>query len=91
MRHEQHPRRADIVDWLRTLDVPALTGKTAQDVWEHSYPTWNRTATAWDMTLCTGGTYTLRAIAWYQHVRRPGSTDSRPAVILPAICEALDA
>lgn len=86
-----HPRHAEIVEWLRTLDVPALTGKTPQQVWEDSYQTWARNGRAWDRRLAAGGTYTLRAICWYQQVHRPGSTDSRPGPILAAICDHLDA
>lgn len=85
-----HPRRKEIIEWLRYLDVPALSGKTAQDMWEASYPTWGRLANAWMHRLGTGGTYTLRAIVWYQHVHKPGSTDSRPKIVLAAICEHLD-
>ena len=86
-----HPRREEIIDWLRMADVPHLTGWAWQRLWEASYPTWNRSATAWDRQLATGGTYTLRAIMWYQHVHRPGSTDSRPGVILDAITATMDA
>ena len=85
-----HPRRAEIIEWLRTLDVPALSGRTSRELWEASYRTWDRNSVAWDRRLATGGTYTLRAIEWYQHVRRPGSTDSRPGVILSAICDHID-
>ena len=84
-----HPQRAEIIEWLRTLDVYALTGKTHRELFDTSYPTWSRNARAWDRRLATGGTYTLRAIMWYQHVWRTGSTDSRPGVILDAITEAM--
>ena len=86
-----HPRRAEITEWLSALDIMGLTSKPWSELFEASYSTWSRNAWAWDRRLATGGTYTLRAIMWYQHVARPGSTDSRPGIILTAICAHLDA
>lgn len=88
---QPHPRREDIIAWLRTLDVEQLTGKPWRLLFDASYSTWSRNATAWKRRLGAGGTYTLRAIIWYQHVARPGSTDSRPGVILAAIAAELAA
>lgn len=85
-----HPHRSTIIEWLGTVDVAALTGKTRRVLWEWSYPTWARNAAAWDRQLGTGGTYTMRAIMWYQHVYKPGSTDSRPGIILNAISKTLN-
>ena len=86
-----HPLREEIVEWLRRLDVVAASGKTWRELFDTSYSTWARNGRAWDRRLGTGGTYTLRAIIWYQHVYRPGSTDSRPGIILPAIVETMRA
>jgi len=86
------PDRQRIIAWLRTLDVYALTGKTHRELFDHSYPTWARNGRAWERRLPeAGGTHVLPAIMWYQHVRRPGSTDSRPGVICRAILAHLDA
>ena len=89
MAHYLHPRRLEIIEWLSTLreDVPLEQQKRE---YEHSYQTWARNGRAWDRCLATGGVYTMRAIRWYQHVHRPGSTDSRPGIILDAICRHLD-
>lgn len=86
-----HPRRQEIIEWLgRLRNLTELTGKTEAELRNHSYPTWGRVGRAWDHQLGTGGTYTMRAIVWYQHIHKPGSTDSRPAVVLKAIAEHLD-
>ncbi len=82
-------KRIAVIEWLGRLDVYAITGKTHRELFDTSYPTWIRNATAWDRQLCTGGTYTLRAIMWYQHIYKPGSTDSRPGVILEAILKTI--
>lgn len=81
--------RAEIIEWLSHLDVPALTGKSAVELRDASYLAWARSANAWSQSLGAGGTYTMRAVAWYQHVYKPGSTEGRPAVILLAIREHL--
>lgn len=85
-----HPRRQEIIAWLGRLDVYALTGKTHRELFDASYSTWARNGRAWERRLAAGGTYTLRAIMWYQHVYKPGSTDSRPGIILGAICKIMD-
>ncbi len=75
--------RDRIFAWLKTR-------RTTQAQWEHSYPTWGRVGNAWDRSLATGSTYTLRAIVWYQHEHKPGSRESRPSIVLPAIVAHLD-
>lgn len=85
-----HPEYKRVREWMRHLDLSTMTVKTVAEMYNKSYPTWARTARAWDALIGTGGTYTMRAIMWYQHIYRPGSTDSRPAVIIKAILETMD-
>jgi hypothetical protein len=86
-----HPRAKEIIEWLETQDkIPEVEGMTAKEVWGSAYQTWAKNGTAWKKQLGAGGTYTMRALLWYQHVRKPGSTDSRPGIILNAIAEQID-
>lgn len=79
---------AMVIAYLDAWIVP-IEEQRAQ--FDHSYPTWGKHATLWDtLPLRLGGSYQLKAIRWFQHVKRPGSTVSRPDIVLNAIYEAIN-
>jgi len=67
----------------------SLTEDEYAAMWEPSYQTWGRNAGKWNLESGLGGTYQMRAICWYQHTYKPGSTDSRYSVISKALDEAI--
>jgi hypothetical protein len=80
-----------IFDVLLYRGTPPLNGYGLRGITreqhQQSYQSWARGAHAW-MALEQGGTGQLAALAWYQHLHRPGSREWRPAKIIPAFVAA---
>jgi len=56
--------------------------------WEQSYPSWkNGSHRAWNY-WGMGGTYTMAAIIWYQHIHKAGSKQYNVTIIMRAVVEA---
>jgi hypothetical protein len=60
--------------------------KYSAEMYWASYCDWNRgdnlERNYWSTRSGFGGTYTMRAIMWFQHIHRPGSKVYRPSVIM---------
>jgi hypothetical protein len=58
-----------------------------KEQWQKSYQSWARGGNGWDR-YSIGGTYINGALAWYQHIYRPGRREWRPSIIMAAVIEA---
>lgn len=72
--------------WLKTIREAYGSDAYKKAYWE-SYPSWGNGAGAWDYLLGLGGTDTMTALIWYQHVHRPGSKEWRPSIIIRAMLQ----
>ena len=61
--------------------------KLSRDQWWQSYQSWARGGNGWNR-YSLGGTYINGALAWYQHVHKPGCHEWRPPVIMRAVIAA---
>lgn len=61
-----------------------------KEMYESSYHCLAKYDGAWKRTFATGGTYTMRAIMWYQHIHKPNSKESRPRFIMSELCRLAD-
>lgn len=70
---------------MRFLDsqFPNLT----KEQWWQSYQSWARGGNGWNR-YSLGGTYINGALAWYQHIYKPGSKEWRPTIIMQAVIRA---
>lgn len=73
---------AKIVAFL-DAQLPKLT----KEQWWQSYQSWARGGNGWNR-YSIGGTYINAALAWYQHIHRPGSHEWRPSIIMAAVLDA---
>jgi len=72
-----------------TMSMP-ITTFTREQYWA-SYPSWSRGGDrAWNR-YGLGGTDTMHAIMWYQHIHKPGSREHRPKIIMDAVKKAAEA
>lgn len=56
--------------------------------YEQGYRYWAKGGRGWDRTFATGGTYTMKALMWYQHIHKPKSKEYRARIIMNALCHA---
>lgn len=68
------------------LDEQQRTAITCQQ-WQESYQSWAHGGHGWNR-YGLGGTYINAALAWYQHIHKPGSKEWRPPIIMAAVIEA---
>lgn len=69
------------------INATGFTGITREQYWE-SYQSWARGGHGW-RALHSGGTTTMGALCWYQHIHRPGSKEWRPSIIIRALLDAV--
>lgn len=60
----------------------------SREQWEQAQQSWGHSGFRGWWVLETGGTGQTTAVAWYQHIYKPGSMECRPAVIIDALCRA---
>lgn len=58
-----------------------------EEQWWKSYHSWCHGGRAWNK-LQSGGSDIETALAWYQHIHKPGSKEWRPSIIIDAVCRA---
>jgi hypothetical protein len=72
--------------------LQAQTKPITHHQWWESYPSWARGGNGWQRRLTHfGGTDIWKALGWYQHIHRPGSKEWRPAIIIKALLDAVQA
>lgn len=72
----------------RFLFSPLMESFDAKQ-WSQSYPSWANGGRGWHR-LEQGGTGTMRAIMWYQHIHKAGSKEWRPSIIIRALLAACE-
>jgi len=83
---EQYEKQTGQVKQVMTFldsQFPNLT----KEQWQESYQSWVHGGNGWNR-YSIGGTYINGALAWYQHIHRPGSKEWRPSIIMAAVIEA---
>jgi hypothetical protein len=55
-----------------------------REQWQESYQSWAHGGNGWNR-YGIGGTDINTALAWYQHLHRPGSKEWRPSIIMSAV------
>lgn len=96
MGYVREAHRDLVIAWLGEMKPHRIVAaaKTGVETWEQMY--WktyfsrSQCAAAWHRLLGVGDTYAMRALVWYQHVHAPGSTDSRPRIVLGAIVREIE-
>lgn len=70
--------------WLRSIRNRFGHEDYKRLYWE-SYNSWANGGGGWDRYLGLGGTDTMTALIWYQHIHKPGSKEWRPTIIIKAM------
>lgn len=95
MGYVRESHRDLVIAWLgemkpRRIVAAAKTGGTWKQKYWKTYFSRSQCAAAWHRLLGAGDAYAMRALVWYQHVYAPGSTDSRPRIVLGAIVREIE-
>lgn len=64
--------------------------KLTKEQWWKSYQYWARADSAWQRQFGRGGTDIQSALAWYQHIYKPGSKEWRPKIIIKALLDSIE-
>lgn len=64
--------------------------RLTRDQWMQSYLSWAKGGRGWN-PFGLGGTDINTALAWYQHIYKPGCREWRPKIIMRAVVESAGA
>lgn len=81
---QQVNRVCAFLDEQRIVFQRTWLGEERERRWWDSYHSWRHGGRGWHKMQC-GGTQISMAIAWYQHLHRPGSKEWRPSIIIKAL------
>jgi len=82
---EQYEQQVSQVKRVMTF-LDAQFPKLTREQWQQSYQSWARGGNGWNR-YSIGGTYINGALAWYQHIHKPGCKEWRPKVIMTALLQ----